>query len=77
MAFGTALHVTGKDPALLEQTLRQAAGANHRISPAQTSLEDVFIYMMGGAQDNMAATAAGKPAAQAGRSRPHDTREPS
>lgn len=55
VAFGTALHVTGKDAAQLEQTLRQYAGTGHRLVQTETSLEDVFIHMMGGAQDNMAA----------------------
>lgn len=57
VAFGTALHVTGKDADALEQTLRRIAGTKYRIRSAQTSLEDVFIHMMGGAQGNMAAQA--------------------
>lgn len=57
VAFGTALHVTGKDGTALEQTLRQYAGRDHRIEPVETSLEDVFIHMMGDAQDNMAVPA--------------------
>lgn len=55
VAFGTALHVTGKDAGQLEQTLKRLAGAHHRIHLTETSLEDVFIHMMSGAQDNMAA----------------------
>ena len=55
VAFGTALHVTGKDAGQLEQTLKRYAGAHHRIQRTETSLEDVFIHMMSGAQDNMAA----------------------
>lgn len=55
VAFGTALHVTGQDAGQLEQTLKRYAGAHHRMHPTETSLEDVFIYMMSGAQDNMAA----------------------
>ncbi|MFP3757579.1 MULTISPECIES: ABC transporter ATP-binding protein [unclassified Cupriavidus] len=55
VAFGTALHVTGKDAGQLEQTLKRYAGAHHRIHLTETSLEDVFIHMMSGAQDNMAA----------------------
>ena len=54
VAFGTALHVTGKDAGQLEQTLKRYAGAHHRIHLTETSLEDVFIHMMSGAQDNMA-----------------------
>ncbi|RZT43184.1 ABC transporter ATP-binding protein [Cupriavidus agavae] len=56
VAFGTALHVTGRDAGQLEQTLKRLAGADQRLAETQTSLEDVFIHMMGGAQDNMAAT---------------------
>jgi len=55
VVFGTALHVTGKDAAQLEQTLRQCAGPQHRVEQIDTNLEDVFIHMMGGAQDNVAA----------------------
>ncbi|WP_454762810.1 ABC transporter ATP-binding protein [Cupriavidus campinensis] len=54
VAFGTMLHVTGQDAGLLAQTLKRVAGARHRIEPAETSLEDVFIYMMSRSQDNMA-----------------------
>lgn len=61
VAFGTALHVTGRDAAQLERTLKQYAGANHRVAQAETSLEDVFIHMMSRAQDNMAAPSVGKP----------------
>ena len=57
VAFGTALHVTGKDGTALEQTLRQYAGRDHRIEQVETRLEDVFIHMMGDAQDNMAVPA--------------------
>ncbi|MEN7526719.1 MULTISPECIES: ABC transporter ATP-binding protein [unclassified Cupriavidus] len=62
VAFGTALHVTGRDAQQLEQTLKQAATADQHVTETQTSLEDVFIHMMGGAQDNMAAAASGKTA---------------
>ncbi|WP_019450127.1 ABC transporter ATP-binding protein [Cupriavidus sp. BIS7] len=55
VVFGTALHVTGKDATALEQSLRQYAGMGHRIEQIETNLEDVFIHMMGGAQDNAAA----------------------
>jgi ABC-2 type transport system ATP-binding protein len=57
VVFGTALHVTGKDAAALEQSLRQYAGPRHRIEQIETNLEDVFIHMMSGAQDNAAAGA--------------------
>ena len=45
--FGTVMHVSGKDPKMLEQTLRSAtSGAAFRMEKVETGLEDVFIYMM-------------------------------
>ena len=46
--FGTRLHVSGRDGAALEQTLRTATGglADVRLERDGTSLEDVFIYLM-------------------------------
>jgi ABC-2 type transport system ATP-binding protein len=47
-AFGTALHVIGTDPAALESAIapwRDAPGL--RWTPAQPTLEDVFIHLMG------------------------------
>ncbi|MGO4152834.1 ABC transporter ATP-binding protein [Cupriavidus sp. YAF13] len=55
VVFGSALHVTGHDAPALEATLRRVAGPQHRIEPIETSLEDVFIHMMSGADDNMRA----------------------
>jgi len=53
VAFGTALHVSGTDAALLERTLREATRRDGlRIEPIDTSLEDVFIYLMSQASDN-------------------------
>lgn len=48
--FGAALHVTGPDPAALDAAIA-AAGA--RGTPAETSLEDVFIRLMEQSQDNI------------------------
>lgn len=49
--FGTVLHVSGRDEVLLEQTLRSTtAAASVRLEKMDTSLEDVFIYLMGRAQ---------------------------
>lgn len=59
VVFGTALHVTGRDEKLLGETLTRLAGPNRRVEQIQTSLEDVFIHMMGDAEDNMNASAAG------------------
>ncbi|WP_211473857.1 ABC transporter ATP-binding protein [Collimonas humicola] len=53
VVFGTSLHVCGKDAAVLEQTLRRiTAGQGLRMEPIDTSLEDVFIYMMNRSADN-------------------------
>jgi ABC-2 type transport system ATP-binding protein len=52
-AFGSALHVTGRDAAALEATLRGvAAGERCRAEPARTGLEDVFIHLTEQATDN-------------------------
>ena len=53
VAFGETVHVTGKDAALLERSLRDAtAGGDYEIAPIETGLEDVFIHLMQGATDN-------------------------
>lgn len=50
--FGPALHASGKDGAALERSLRAAtAGTACRLEPTETSLEDVFIHLMGHAVD--------------------------
>jgi ABC-2 type transport system ATP-binding protein len=55
-AFGSALHVTGRDGTRLETALRRAtAGTACRIEPAETGLEDVFIHLMSQAADNYGA----------------------
>ncbi|HEY6353920.1 MAG TPA: ABC transporter ATP-binding protein [Burkholderiaceae bacterium] len=55
-AFGSALHVTGGDTAVLEATLRRVtAGSASRIEPAETGLEDVFIHLMNRSADNYGA----------------------
>ncbi|MCG5261543.1 ABC transporter ATP-binding protein [Cupriavidus gilardii] len=58
VVFGNALHVTGRDAAALEATLRRLSDhGRHRMAPVDTSLEDVFIHMMNRADDNMRADA--------------------
>src|SRR5690606_8547677 len=53
VAFGSALHVSGTDHAQLERTLREAVqGSGLRLEPVDTSLEDVFIYLMTRSTDN-------------------------
>jgi ABC-2 type transport system ATP-binding protein len=53
-AFGTSLHVVGRDGDALRAAL---AGVGERpgvaVEPAETSLEDVFIQFMGTAEDNV------------------------
>ncbi|MDI3338165.1 ABC transporter ATP-binding protein [Defluviimonas aestuarii] len=52
--FGATLHVVGRDgAALLQSVERVAAETGTRLHPAETSLEDVFIQLMGDAKDNM------------------------
>jgi ABC-2 type transport system ATP-binding protein len=54
--FGSALHVTGKDAAALEATLRRVtAGSPASIQPADAGLEDVFIHLMAQSRDNFGA----------------------
>ena len=53
VAFGETVHVTGKDAALVERSLREACGAGgYTIEKIPTGLEDVFIHLMQGATDN-------------------------
>ena len=53
VAFGETVHVTGKDAALLERTLRERdCRRPYDIAPIDTGLEDVFIHLMQGATDN-------------------------
>jgi ABC-2 type transport system ATP-binding protein len=53
VAFGDTIHVTGKDGALLERTLREATdGTGVSLTPVDTGLEDVFIHLMQHATDN-------------------------
>lgn len=53
--FGASLHVVGTDRAKLEKALAPLAGqAGIRVEPGETSLEDVFIKFMTGAQERAA-----------------------
>jgi len=55
VAFGSALHISGRDAEQLERTLRQAIdGQDLRLERIDTSLEDVFIYLMNRSTDNFA-----------------------
>ena len=51
--FGEGLHISGRDAAALEQSIRSAiAGKDLRAEQIDTGLEDVFIYMMSRSADN-------------------------
>ncbi|VVE00802.1 putative ABC transporter ATP-binding protein YbhF [Pandoraea eparura] len=53
VAFGDALHVSGQDADALGRLLHSlAATRGLRVAPIDTSLEDVFIYLMSHAKDN-------------------------
>jgi ABC-2 type transport system ATP-binding protein len=55
VAFGTTLHVAGRDAALLERSLAPLRCSDGlRVSPARASLEDVFISLIDQSQDNFA-----------------------
>ncbi|QCB45944.1 ABC transporter ATP-binding protein [Hydrogenophaga sp. PAMC20947] len=63
VAFGTTLHVAGRDAALLQRSLAPLHGQDGlRVSEARASLEDVFISLIDQSQDNFAAAAAKAPA---------------
>ena len=56
--FGAALHVTGRDAAALEATLRrETAGTGFRMARSEVGLEDVFIHLMRRSSDNFGAVA--------------------
>jgi ABC-2 type transport system ATP-binding protein len=50
--FGLALHVSGSDPAALERALAPYRRAPFTWTPAEPTLEDVFIHLMAGVEDN-------------------------
>ncbi len=51
--FGNELHVTGRDAATLESTLKSViAGGQWHYERVDTGLEDVFIHLMRAATDN-------------------------
>lgn len=52
VAFGRALHVSGRDAARLAATLAPFAAIGRPCQPVPSSLEDVFISLMDGARDN-------------------------
>lgn len=51
--FGSAIHVSSRDEAALRRAVEPyAAREGIEVSPARTGLEEAFIYLMSGAQDN-------------------------
>jgi ABC-2 type transport system ATP-binding protein len=50
--FGLALHVSGSDPGALERALAPYRRSPFRWTPTEPTLEDVFIHLMSGVQDN-------------------------
>jgi ABC-2 type transport system ATP-binding protein len=50
--FGASLHVSGRNQNALERAISDAVGRDQRVEARETSLEDVFIYMMNRSQDN-------------------------
>jgi ABC-2 type transport system ATP-binding protein len=57
-AFGTQLHVSGRDPARLRAVLdAETAADGFTVQAGRTTLEDVFIHLMGAARDNFAVSA--------------------
>jgi ABC-2 type transport system ATP-binding protein len=52
VAFGSALHVSGGDPALLEQAIAPFRTEQFEWRQIGSGLEDVFIHLMDKAQDN-------------------------
>ena len=53
VVFGSVLHASGRDHAALDAAIEHAiAGRPLRAARIDTSLEDVFIYLMGAVKDN-------------------------
>ena len=50
--FGLALHVSGSDPEGLERALQPWRHPPFQWTQTEPTLEDVFIHLMGGAEDN-------------------------
>jgi ABC-2 type transport system ATP-binding protein len=54
VAFGTALHVSGRDAAQLDAAVATVRSPHHEWTKTRSSLEDVFISLMDQAKDNFA-----------------------
>jgi ABC-2 type transport system ATP-binding protein len=53
--FGNAMHVSGRDAIALEAAVKRF-GAQADWQPLATTLEDVFIFLMRGAEEERAAS---------------------
>ncbi len=54
VAFGTTLHVSGRDATALEASLNSVRDPRHEWKEIHAGLEDVFISLMDAAKDNFA-----------------------
>lgn len=54
VAFGTALHVSGRKADQLRSSIESALGAQHQAGQIESGLEDVFISLMDTGRDNFA-----------------------
>jgi ABC-2 type transport system ATP-binding protein len=54
VAFGTTLHVSGRNAALLDATIAAVRDPGHEWKKISSGLEDVFISLMDEAKDNFA-----------------------
>jgi len=52
VAFGTTLHVSGRDAAKLDAVIASVRDPNHEWTKIRSGLEDVFISLMDTARDN-------------------------
>jgi ABC-2 type transport system ATP-binding protein len=52
VAFGTTLHVSGRDAARLDAAIATVRDPRHEWTKVRSGLEDVFISLMDGARDN-------------------------
>jgi ABC-2 type transport system ATP-binding protein len=53
--FGQALHISGKDEHIMVDTITKASNGVFEFEKIETSLEDVFIYIMRNSTDNFGA----------------------
>jgi len=53
VTFGDILHVSGTNEELLQREIEETVGrSGRRVEQIETSLEDVFIYLMGRSQQD-------------------------